>query len=227
MKKFLSGLLMAVISFGCLIPAMGQEPKLEEVTKIDNYMQNVVEVTHNPFAQENLPATFSASKNNDETVSNKEVSDELNIKQYDIDECEQVYMVNEDFFDKINNGEISISEDDFVWYVPIVNAERKNGVVIFDDCSGDLLPISMSIPQNNSSSKIMKKREVESIIKRGNLNCKKMIYFILPTLHDAAVSVYIETDSNEKYVMVVDNTIYDRMLQPGQLYTIEEIKDLI
>ena len=54
-----------------------------------------------------------------------------------------------------------------------------------------------------------------------------MIYFILPTLHDAAVSVYIETDSDEKYVMVVDNTIYDRMLQPGQLYTIEEIKDLI
>ena len=73
----------------------------------------------------------------------------------------------------------------------------------------------------------MKKREVESIIKKGNLNCKKMIYFILPTLHDAAVSVYIETDSDEKYVMVVDNTIYDRMLQPGQLYTIEEIKDLI
>lgn len=49
MKKFLSGLLMAVISFGCLIPAMGQEPKLEEVTKIDNYMQNVVEITHNPL----------------------------------------------------------------------------------------------------------------------------------------------------------------------------------
>lgn len=227
MKKFLSGLLIAAVSVGCLIPAMGQEAKPEEVNAINNYMQNVVDTTHNPFSQENLPATFSTVKNNNKTTNNKVVSDELNIKQYNIDECKQVYMINDDFFSKLVDEEISINEEDFVWYVPIVNAERKNGVLIFDNYDGNLLPVSMSIPQDNSSNKIMEEKEIELILKKSDLSCKKMVYFVLPTLHDAAVSVYIETDSNEKYVMIVDNTIFDENIQAGQLYSIEEIKGLI
>ena len=54
-KRFLGIFLCLVAAFNCEIPALAQEVSVQqEIKDIDNYMQNVINFTHNPFSADNL-----------------------------------------------------------------------------------------------------------------------------------------------------------------------------
>lgn len=230
MKRFMSIILVLSFSLFGVISAMGQDKSSldEEVNDINSYMKSVVDLNTSPFSQKNLSETNTQvnSIQSQARASDSQVSSELAISSYNLDECKQVYTVDNDFYEQIESNKISIDYNNYYWYVPVINGEEKNASLLFNEYNGNLLPISMSIQVDNTVKKVLSDEEISNILKDNEIDYNKLNYFFLPTLNKIVVSAYVQTET-EEYIIIVDNTLHDSSLEVGHPYTVSELKDLI
>ena len=227
-KRFLGIFLCLVAEFNCEIPALAQEVSVQqEIKDIDNYMQNVINFTHNPFSADNLLETNSLAetyslRNQRHVTENKELA----INEYYIENCEQVFCINDDFLSKLRNGVISLNKNKYSWYLPVENGEGKQSLLEFKERNNILSAASLSISQYEHEFGFLTDAEIKNILEENGIEYTGIEYFSMPTFYGAAVCVNIETNSGENYVMVVDNSLNEDSFEVGYVYSTSELYDI-
>lgn len=226
-KKFWGMILCVAAVFNCVLPVMAQEySERQDINDIDNYMQNVIKFTHNPFSTENLLETNSLAEtynlNQRGTVENQELA----INEYDIEDCKQVYHIKEDFLSKLQEGVVSINENDYSWYLPAENGEGKQSLLEFKERNDILSVASLSISQTEHEAGFLTDVEIQTILEENGLESTSMENFVMSTYYGATVCVSIVTNSGENYIMIVDKSMTEDFFEVGYLYSTSELYDI-